>query len=124
MAGLVHSVDVDASTDRVRPYTRTGGRTTPSRALPPESLVCTRTYEEGPGQARTAEHRAICHLCRTPQSVAEVAAHLRLPLGTARVLLADLTDAGLVQIHHPTLDSDDRPTPDLLQRILAGLRRL
>lgn len=108
----------------VRPYTRTAGRTTPSRALPIEAIVCTSTHGQEVGRLRIAEHRAICRLCRVPHSVAEVAGQLRLPLGIARVLLADLADLGLVWIQISTPGPDGQPPPELLQRVLSGLRRL
>ena len=47
------------------------------------------------------EHQRICHLCREVKSVAEVSALLAMPLGVARILVADLAEAGLVAIHQP-----------------------
>jgi hypothetical protein len=68
-----------------------------------------------------ADHRAICQTCRMPRSTAEVAARLGLPLGAARVLIADVVDLGLLTVHET---SADKPTMDLLYRVATGLRNL
>ena len=40
------------------------------------------------------EHQRICQLCREIKSVAEISALLSIPLGVARILVADLAEAG------------------------------
>jgi hypothetical protein len=74
------------------------------------------------------EHRAVAELCRAPRSVAEVAALLSLPLGVARVLLADMAGIGLVVVHRnpPGEEGSHAGRPDmvLMERVLSGLRRL
>ncbi|GGJ66292.1 hypothetical protein GCM10010121_091230 [Streptomyces brasiliensis] len=40
-------------------------------------------------------------MCREIKSVAEISALLRMPLGVARILVADMAEAGLVVIHQP-----------------------
>ncbi|BAW04065.1 conserved hypothetical protein [Nocardia seriolae] len=64
-------------------------------------------------------------LCRESPSVAEVAARLGIPLGVARVLVADLIDAGHVRVS-ATLkdDSSDDERRELIERVLSGLRRI
>ncbi|CAM3810906.1 DUF742 domain-containing protein [Kibdelosporangium persicum] len=107
----------------VRPYTRTGGRTRPVHSLELETLL---SYSPGwPVDLATlrADHRAICLACQTPQSTAELAVHLGLPLGAARVLIADVVELGLIQVHELEL-VDSRPSMDLLERVHAGLLRL
>jgi hypothetical protein len=54
----------------------------------------------------------------------EVAALMVVPLGVARVLIADMAGMGLVTVHGGA--SKDNETPDLalLERVLSGLRRL
>ena len=44
--------------------------------------------------------------CRTPRSVAEIVAALRVPLGVARVLISDAADAGLVTVHKTITGND------------------
>src|SRR5439155_705055 len=73
----------------VRPYTKTGGRTRSDYDLAIEALVSTSERGRSPDAAVRPEHRSICGLCLDTRSVAEVAAHLRLPLGVARVLIGD-----------------------------------
>jgi hypothetical protein len=70
-----------------------------------------------------ADHRVICEACQTPQSTAELAVTLGLPLGAARVLIADVVELGLIQVHQLEL-VDNRPSMDLLERVHAGLLSL
>ncbi|QUQ69505.1 DUF742 domain-containing protein [Kutzneria sp. CA-103260] len=108
----------------VRPYTRTGGRTRPDYDLAIEALVSTSDHGRDRDAAVTAEHRSICGLCVETRSVAEIAAHLRLPLGVVRVLIGDMASMGLVLIHQSGLVVGDRPSIEFLERVLSGLRRL
>ena len=69
------------------------------------------------------ECEAILEFCRDWRSVAEVSAVLQMPLGVARILIADLAVEGLVRIHQ--LDhAQGGPDVELLERVLSGLRRL
>jgi hypothetical protein len=108
----------------VRPYTRTGGRTRPDYDLAIEALVSTSDRGLERDAAVLPEHRSICGICTDTRSVAEVAAHLRLPLGVVRVLIGDMASMGLVLIHQGGLVVGDRPSIDFLERVLSGLRRL
>ncbi|MFN2479322.1 MAG: DUF742 domain-containing protein [Pseudonocardiaceae bacterium] len=108
----------------VRPYTWTGGRTRPVQDLAVETLVFTSDEGRDVTAICSAEHAAIAELCTDVRSVAEVAALLGLPLGVARVLLADMIDTGLVHVHRNTLAVDSAPDLALLERVLAGLHRL
>ncbi|MFC5721201.1 DUF742 domain-containing protein [Streptomyces gamaensis] len=109
----------------VRPYAMTGGRTRPRYQLAIEALVHT-TAQPSQLQGQLPEHQRICHLCREIKSVAEISALLTIPLGVARILVADLAEAGLVAIHHPGGDESAGGQPDvtLLERVLSGLRNL
>jgi hypothetical protein len=108
----------------VRPYTRTGGRTRPDQDLAIEALVSTSDRGWDIEDALLPEHRNICELCMDTRSVAEVAAHLRLPLGVVRVLIGDMAGMGLVVIHSTDAVVGDRPSMEFLERVLSGLRRL
>ena len=83
----------------VRPYALTRGRTRPGRSdLPLEALV--RMVPGAADPVGTAERRRILDLTREQiLSVAELSAHLVLPLGVVRVLVGDLADEGLVVVH-------------------------
>ncbi|WP_157163175.1 DUF742 domain-containing protein [Actinoalloteichus spitiensis] len=108
----------------VRPYARTGGRTRPDYDLPIEALVSTSDRGREQRTAALAEHRSICGLCTETRSVAEIAAHLRLPLGVVRVLIGDMASLGLVLVHNSGLVTGDGPSLAFLERVLSGLRRL
>jgi hypothetical protein len=114
-----------ASNPLVRPYAMTGGRTRPRYQLAIEALVHT-TAQPHQMQGQLPEHQRICNLCREIKSVAEVSALLTIPLGVARILVADLAEAGLVAIHQPGGDESAGGQPDvtLLERVLSGLRKL
>ncbi|GLW74232.1 MULTISPECIES: DUF742 domain-containing protein [Kitasatospora] len=108
----------------VRPYAMTGGRTRPRYQLAIEALIST-TGTAAPG-GLLPEHARIVSLCREVKSVAEISALAGVPLGVARILVADLAEAGLVAIHQPAAAGESGGTPDvtLLERVLSGLRKL
>lgn len=108
----------------VRPYARTRGRTRTDYDLAIETLVSTSERGRTQSTQTRAEHRSISELCMEARSVAEVAAHLRLPLGVVRVLIGDMADTGLVLIHDSGMVVGDRPSMEFLERVLSGLRRL
>lgn len=108
----------------VRPYTWTRGRTRPVYALAVETLLSTSPQGRDVAALTSIEHRAVAELCLQPRSVAEVAALLGLPLGVARVLLADMADIGLVVVHRTATTSGDAPEFGFMERVLSGLRRL
>ncbi|MFE9253527.1 DUF742 domain-containing protein, partial [Streptomyces sp. NPDC007088] len=96
----------------VRPYAMTGGRTRPRYQLAIEALVST-TAQPSQMQGQLPEHQRICNLCREIKSVAEISALLSIPLGVARILVADLAEAGLVAIHQPGGDENAGGQPDV-----------
>jgi hypothetical protein len=107
----------------VRPYAVTGGRTKPRYQLQIEAMVAASHYEARDLSALSPECQAILGFCRDWRSVAEISAVLRMPLGVARILIADMAVEGLVRIHQ--LDHErGRPDLNLLERVLSGLRKL
>jgi hypothetical protein len=107
----------------VRPYAVTRGRTEPRYQLEIEAIVETNRYDPRELPMLSPECRAILEFCRDWRSVAEVSAVLQMPLGVARILIADLAMEGLVRIHQ--LDhAHGRPDVKLLERVLSGLRKL
>ncbi|MDS0133428.1 MULTISPECIES: DUF742 domain-containing protein [unclassified Amycolatopsis] len=123
-ARVVSPVPVASPGSRVRPYTRTGGRTRSDHNLALEALVSTSDDGRRYRGVRSVEHRRICDLCLDTRSVAEIAAHLRLPLGVVKVLVGDMADIGLVLIHQTELILGDRSSREFMERVLAGLRAL
>lgn len=113
----------EAPSSLVRPYAVTKGRTKPRSSLPLEALISTTVTARDEFGNLTPECQAISDLCRDWRSVAEISALLRIPLGVARVLVADMADQGLVQIR-TSQQSDSRPNVNLLERVLSGLRKL
>ncbi|GAB2781446.1 DUF742 domain-containing protein [Streptomyces daliensis] len=70
------------------------------------------------------EHLDIVKLCRaSPQSVAELAAELDLPVGVVRVLIGDLIDAELVRVSRPVPPAE-LPDESILREVINGLRAL
>ena len=112
-----------SSTRLVRPYTVTGGRTQPRYKLALEALVTATVYEPRDLSVLAPECQAILQFCLDWRSVAEISAVLRLPLGVARILVADMSADGLVRIHQRD-DSEGRPDLNLLERVLSGLRKI
>ena len=107
----------------VRPYAVTGGRTRPRYELAIEALVSVAPYPPRDITTLTPEYKAIIDLCRAWRSVAEVSALLRLPLGVARILIADMAHEGLLRLHQSRA-ADEQPDLRLLERVLSGLRKL
>jgi len=114
----------------VRPYAVTKGRTRPKLEIAIEALVETTVRGRAAGSrqgARGQEQQYIATLCDGRlQSLAEIAARMQLPLGVARVLIADMAADGLVAVYEPTSfeETTDSVGTELLERVLSGLRRL
>ena len=114
----------------VRPYAVTRGRTRPKLEIAIEALVETtvrgRAANSRPSGGQGQEQQYISTLCDgRVQSLAEIAARMQLPLGVARVIVADMAADGLVAVYEPTsLDENDAVGTELLERVLSGLRRL
>ncbi|WP_199429204.1 DUF742 domain-containing protein [Qaidamihabitans albus] len=109
---------------RVRPYVLTRGRTQAARALAVETLISVEPSGPWRRDRISSEYQAVRRLCVQPRSVAEVAATLAVPLGVARILLSDMADEGLVNVHENRTTPHGRPDFDLMERILEGLHRL
>ncbi len=122
---MTESNDDSFRSFRVRPYLLTGGRTRAAVDLPLEALV--RTTESGHASLATQsrERHQIITLCASPQSVAEISAHLKIHLQVARVLVGDLVQEGHVATHvASTQSTTDRPDLRLLEQVLDGLQSL
>ena len=115
----------DEGPSLVRPYALVKGRTRAGGAapIPVEAIVVTEPHADRTGLV--LERAAIARLCERPQSIAEVSALLRVPVGVIRVLVGDLTSEGLVRVNLP-LDPNADGAVDrvLLERVLAGLEAL
>jgi hypothetical protein len=120
--GMAGAPEVDLLS-RLPPYLLTSGRAEPvDQTLEIEAQV--RTTELGAAESArlSFEHRDIVELCVTTMSVAEVAAQLRLHIGVARVLVADLAAAGYLLVQRPSVQlSQD---PNLIERVIRGLEAI
>jgi hypothetical protein len=101
----------------------TGGRTKPRTQLEIEAMVAAAHYEAHDLSVLSPECQAILNLCRDWRSVAEISAVLRMPLGVARILIADMAVEGLVRVHQRD-HAQGGPDVKLLERVLSGLRKL
>ncbi|MGW3210450.1 DUF742 domain-containing protein [Streptomyces sp. NPDC001135] len=112
----------------VRPYAMTRGRTT-SPAQHRLDLIAVVVTESDAGDPETdptlsPEHVEIVGLCRDePQSVAELAAELDLPVGVVRVLIGDLVHTELVHVTRPVPPAE-LPDESILRDVINGLRAL
>ena len=109
----------DEDGELVRPFVITGGRTRHASVhLRVEALVVATGTAHG--RELQFEHARIIAQCHSPISVAEVAARIGVPLGVAQILVGDLAEAGLVQIH----EARQAATPALLLRMIDAVRAL
>jgi hypothetical protein len=77
-----------------------------------------------PAAARGAyrwEAAKVVELVQTPLALIELAARAEIPIGVAKVLVADLIDDGAVIIHVPKKTQN---YTSLLERVLDGVRNL
>jgi hypothetical protein len=116
----------------VRPYAVTGGRVSAAGGdLPMEALV------QAPADIQTLkgltpEKKKILALAAGQfQSVAELSAHTRLPLGVVRVLVTDLAESNYLTIHTAGTASDPNTHDEsggislsLLESVLDGIAAL
>ncbi|MGC4748775.1 DUF742 domain-containing protein [Micromonospora sp. DT201] len=110
-----------------RPFVLTSGRVAGADpAIGLETQVTARTdsgwWTGPPGALLAPEFQAIIALCAEPISVAEISARARLHFGVTRVLVGDLRAAGHLDVH--VTDADDAFDPDLILRVIDGLRAI
>jgi hypothetical protein len=110
----------------VRPYAVTRGRTEPRRHIAIEAILVTTPKGQQEAAFAGRDRQLIAQLCDgRALSLAEIAAHMRMPLGVARVLVADMAVDGLLSLHDPSVNDDDYyDRMELLERVLSGLRKL
>ncbi|WP_336872930.1 DUF742 domain-containing protein [Rhodococcus qingshengii] len=120
----------DRTPELVRPYALTDGRTRPAIELAIEALVtiapAVGDHPIDSGYLQSGDIRgAIIELSEHRHSIAEIAALLNLPIGVARVLIADLVVSGALEIL-ATLrgDASIDERRELIERTLHGLRAI
>lgn len=107
----------------IRPFLLTAGRVAGGGTGPPlpveTQVVATSSGLSALGSLAFERHDIVA-ACRRPQSVAELAARLRLHLNVVRVLAEDLRAAGHLAVHVP--DAGTTQDISVLRRVIDGLR--
>jgi Protein of unknown function (DUF742) len=105
-----------------RPFLVTGGRTTSEFPLDFEAMVT--PTPAGLCADLRFEQRTILDRCiqSGAQSIAELAAYLKLPIGTVRVVAADLVSSHMLDVHSP--DKNLSNDVLMLKRLINGVRAL
>lgn len=109
----------------VRPFLLTQGRVAgdaTGTAIPVEAQVVATAEGLGQLDRLSFERHDIIAACRRPQSVAEVAAYLRLHLNVVRVLAEDLRAEGQLSVHVPNPGA--ARDASVLRKIIDGLRAI
>lgn len=123
---LGHVPDVspdDPSVTGVRAFTITRGRAQTAVHLEFETMLQATMAGATAAEAQRFERREILRRCSVePLSVAELSAHLQVPIGVVRVVAADLLVEGLLQAYQPSEHVADDVL--LLSRLIAGVRAL
>ena len=113
----------DDDSRSVRPYLLTGGRT----HADVDGLVFETLVEKGPQAAVNDglrfESAKVVDMCDEPISVAEISAHMSIPLGATMVLIGDLIATGHL-ISHKTINAASDAGVSLVTRIIAGVKQL
>lgn len=121
---------VDDEVRHVRPYLITKGRTeVSSRTIPMEALVEAAAL---PDVSLSTEARQILQITGSQYlSVAELSAHLKIPINVARILVSDLESQRKIRVHglnRTTTDSgseqDSAATLSVLESVLNGISSL
>jgi Protein of unknown function (DUF742) len=105
-----------------RPFLVTGGRTTSEFPLDFEAMVT--PTPAGLSADLRFEQRTMLDRCiqNGAQSIAELAAYLKLPIGSIRVVAADLASSHLLEVHSPNKNLSNDVL--MLKRLINGVRAL
>ncbi len=113
--------DFDATGRLIRPYAMTGGRTDIDSIISLETQIQSSTRASQHLGAYRWEAAKVVDLVQSPMALIEIAARLEIPIGVARVLVADLVADGAVVLHMP---AKTQSFASLLERVLDGVRNL
>ena len=109
----------------IRPYAMTRGRTAADvedNSL--EAQLQTTAFGQDPSGTYRWEAASILRLAQEPIALIEVAARAQIPIGVARVVIADLVADGAIAIHRITTPASTATYRNLLERVLDGVRSL
>ncbi len=105
----------------IRPYAMTGGRTGVESDIGLETQIQATSRASQHLGAYRWETAKVVELVQAPMALVEVAARMQIPIGVARVLVADLVGDGAVMLHVPAKTQN---FASLLERVLDGVRNL
>ena len=105
----------------IRPYAMTGGRTLAESEISLEAQIQATARASQHLGAYRWEAAKVVELVQSPMALIEIAARLQIPIGVARVLVADLVGDGAVMLHIP---EKQQSFASLLERVLDGVRNL
>ena len=105
----------------IRPYAMIGGRTASETEISLEAQIQATTRASQHLGAYRWEAAKVVELVQSPMALIEIAARLQIPIGVARVLVADLVSDGAVMLHIP---EKQQSFASLLERVLDGVRNL
>ncbi|MDR3360563.1 MAG: DUF742 domain-containing protein [Bifidobacteriaceae bacterium] len=120
----------------VRPFVVTRGRTQASTDTRLESIleVANQQWLADKGKSLSPEELAIVRqIATTYLTVAEVSAHLKLPVGVVKVLVSDLAESGVLMVHDTVAGSGGinsqgpvsrEQTLELLESVLNAISEL
>jgi Protein of unknown function (DUF742) len=119
---ILNEDEADATGRRIRPYAITGGRTgTEGDTIGLEAQIQANTRSSNHLAMYRWEAAKLIELVQVPTALVEVAARLEIPIGVARVLVADLVRDGAVVVHVP---QRSQSFTSLLEKVLDGVRRI
>lgn len=120
--GDAHDTDTDHTGRLIRPYAMTRGRTSGEGAeIPLEAQVLASSRAAGHNGTHRWEAAKLLEMVDTPMALVEVAARLGIPVGVARVIVADLVEDGSLIMQLPPVSSS---FTSLLEQVLDGVRDL
>jgi hypothetical protein len=116
--------EVVYETGSIRPYAVTGGRTrSKGELIPIEALVS--IVGRPPAQLSAEKLRIVGLAMSQYLSIAELSAHMHMPVGVVRVLVGDLVEEGHVRIHGAVASAYNPATSlSVLESVLDGISAL
>lgn len=110
-----------AENEFVRPFLVTAGRTeTDVQGLQFETLI--ESTDKSADNLRF-EAASLFALCQTAMGIAEISAHLTIPIATVKVIVGDLVKTGHARVHS-TIEIADDADVQLIARLIDGVRDL
>ena len=114
-------VVVEDEVPQLRPFVVTKGITTAQASVRVETLV---EPTNVPVEARFEKKKLLDRTQGRPISVAELSAHLNLPIGTTMTLVSEMIDEGMLSAHNTVEESSGAAYLDIMTRIINRVREL